>query len=425
MQPCSNLPIGHKGGFAAGNAGMARRFASRDVNSAVAIARKAGHFHAMRIRSLAAILGLWIFAGVLRAEEMRAAWVASVYNLDFPSKPGLSADAQKAQILRILDVAKSLRLNALMVQVRPECDALYESGIEPWSRFLTGAQGRSPGYDPLAFFIAEGRKRGIAIHAWINPYRAATNAGDERSGKHVASRLAGSVRRVGRALWLDPGSPEVQDHVVAVVRDLVHRYAVAGVHLDDYFYPYPDTYSGSFPDSATYARYVAKGGKLPKADWRRNNVNTMVRRLADATHSRGGCVFGISPFGIYTKGQPSDVKAGLDQLNELYSDPVAWLQQGWVDYLAPQLYWKDGGPQSFSALLRWWRDPGVNTRGIPIYPGIDLERLGSDGWPAGEIARELDLEKSIGPRHGGGFMLWNFSPLLKNTKGIRPVVAGS
>lgn len=356
---------------------------------------------------------------------MRAAWVASVYNLNFPSKPGLSADAQKAQILRILDAARAARLNALMVQVRPECDALYESGLEPWSRFLTGTQGRSPGYDPLAFFIAEGRRRGIAIHAWINPYRAATSASADRAGKNVANRLPGGTRRLTKMLWLDPGSPEVQDHVTAVVRDIVRRYPVAGVHLDDYFYPYPETYSGSFPDSATYARYQAKGGRLAKADWRRNNVNTMVKRLAEAVHSRPGCQFGISPFGIYTKGQPSTVRAGLDQLNELYSDPVAWIQQGWVDYLAPQLYWDDGGPQSFSELLKWWRNPGVNTRGVPIYPGIDIDRLISKGRSAAQIDRQLGLERSIGPRKAGGFLLWDFTPLLRDTKGIREVVAGN
>ncbi|HEY8898945.1 MAG TPA: family 10 glycosylhydrolase [Chthoniobacterales bacterium] len=355
--------------------------------------------------------------------EMRAAWVATVFNLNFPSRPGLSAEAQKAQIINILDVAQKARLNALMVQVRPECDALYESSFDPWSRFLTGTQGRSPGYDPLAFFISEGRKRGIAIHAWLNPYRAATNASDSRASKHVANHLGSGIRRLKRMLWLDPGSPEVQDYVVAVVRDIVRRYPVAGIHLDDYFYPYPETYSGSFPDSATYARYQAKGGKLGRADWRRHNVNTMVQRLAAATHSRPGCVFGISPFGIYTKGQPSDVKAGLDQLNELYSDPVAWLQQGWVDYLAPQLYWDDGGPQSFSALLRWWRNPGINPRGIPIYPGIDIDRLSSKGRSIGMISRQLDLEKSIGPRPRGGFFLWDFTPLRTNLKGVRSVVA--
>ncbi len=364
----------------------------------------------------------------LAAAEFRAAWVASVHNINFPSKPGLSAESQKAQILQILDVAKRARLNALLVQVRPEGDALYESAIEPWSRFLSGTQGVSPGYDPLAFFIAEGRKRGIGIHAWINPYRVATNAAADRSSKSPASRLAGSVRRVGRQLWMDPGSPEAQDYIVTVVRDLVRRYPVAGVHLDDYFYPYPETYSGPFPDEATYARYRAAGGSLARADWRRHSVNTLVRKLQAAVHgTRPGALFGVSPFGIYTKGQPADVKAGLDQLNELYSDPVAWLQQGWVDYLAPQLYWRDGGPQSFTALLRWWRNPGVNPRGIPIFPGIAIERLGGKhDWPAGEIAKQLDLTRAIGPQpNGTGFILWDFAPLKKNAKGILPVVAGN
>jgi uncharacterized lipoprotein YddW (UPF0748 family) len=376
----------------------------------------------MRFRFLAALLGLLVATAAARA-EMRAAWVATVYNLNFPSKPGLSADSQKAQIIRILDAARAARLNALMVQVRPECDAFYESALEPWSRFLTGTQGRNPGYDPLAFFIAEGKKRSIAIHAWINPYRAATSASADRSSKHVASKLPGGTRRLKTMLWLDPASPDVQDHVVAVVRDLVRHYPVAGVHLDDYFYPYPETYSGSFPDAALYARYQAKGGQLSKASWRRHNVNVMVQKLAAAVHSRPGCKFGISPFGIYTKGQPPTVTAGLDQLNELYADPVAWMQQGWVDYLAPQLYWDDGGKQSFSALLRWWRNPGVNTRGVPIYPGIDIDRLISKGRSASEISRQLGLERSIGPRSGGGFILWDFNPLLRNTKGVREIVA--
>jgi len=359
--------------------------------------------------------------------EMRAAWVASVYNLNFPTKPGLSADTQRAQIAQILDIAKRAGLNTLMVQVRPEGDALYESSFEPWSRYLTGTQGVSPGYDPLSAFIAEGRKRGIAIQAWINPYRVATSASANRSSKSPASRLAAYTRRVGKQLWLDPGSPEVQDYVVAVVRDIVRHYPVAGVHLDDYFYPYPDTYSGSFPDDKTYSRYQSGGGSLSRSDWRRNNVNTMVRRLQATVHSaRPGTLFGISPFGIYTKGQPAEVKAGLDQLHELYSDPVAWLQQGWVDYLAPQLYWKDNSPQSFSALLRWWRNPGINPRGIPIYPGIRIEALGSPyNWPGSEIARQLDLERSIGPKpHGGGFILWDFSPLRQDAKGIRAIVGG-
>lgn len=379
----------------------------------------------MLTRSASLILSLVILctAGV-HAGDMRAAWVASVHNINFPSKSGLSSEAQKREIIRILDTAKRANLNALMVQVRPECDALYESRLEPWSKWLTGSQGRSPGYDPLEFFIAEGRKRGIAIHAWINPYRAATSANSSRTANHPANKLEKFTRRVGRQLWLDPGAPEVQDHVVRVVADLVRRYPIAGVHLDDYFYPYPDTYSGSFPDDDSYARYKRGGGKLGKAAFRRYSVNRLVQRLSEVVHSgRSGALFGISPFGIYTKGQPSNVKAGLDQLNELYADPVMWMREGWVDYLAPQLYWRDGGPQSFTNLLVWWRDRKVNPRQIPIYPGIAIERLGGGfNWPAGEIAKQLKIEQKIGPRRQGGFILWDFAPLLSNRKDIIDVV---
>lgn len=357
--------------------------------------------------------------------EFRGAWVSSVYNINFPSDSGLSAETQKAQAIRILDAAKAAGLNAVLLQVRPESDALYESRIEPWSRYLTGTQGRSPGYDPLAFFIAEAKKRGIAVHAWLNPYRAAANAGQQRTANHISKKFPQFAYKVGSVLWMDPGAPEVQKHIVSVVRDLLSRYDLAGIHLDDYFYPYP-TDSGAvypFPDEKTYAAYRAAGGKLEKADWRRNNVHSLIHAISGAVHStKPGALFGVSPFGIYTKGAPPDVKAGVDQYHQLYSDPLKWMREGWVDYLAPQLYWAEGGPQSFSSLLRWWRSPQVNTRGVPIWPGIAVDRMSSHGWPASEIATQLALEKSIAPRGRGGFLLWNIGPLTKNSKDILSVV---
>ncbi len=360
-----------------------------------------------------------------RRGEFRAAWVATVFNLDFPSKSGLSADAQQREILRILDAAKSARLNALLVQVRPEADALYESGLEPWSRFLTGSQGRSPGYDPLSFFINEGRKRDIQIHAWINPYRASVNNTNARARNHVTSKYPGSVLRVRNLLWLDPGSRDVQNHTVQVVRDIVRRYPVAGIHLDDYFYPYPvDARKDvAFADDASFSRYQGGGGRLGKADWRRENVNTLVREIGRAIKSeRKGVLFGVSPFGIYTKGQPADVDVRLDQYEQLYADPVRWMREGWVDYLAPQLYWRDQSPQSFSRLLRWWRDPRVNPRNIPIYPGIAIDRLGgSHNWPVSEIDKQLQIERSMLP--AGGFVLFRMQMLVNNDKGVRDVVS--
>lgn len=361
--------------------------------------------------------------GVAHA-ELRGVWIASVHNLNFPSKAGLSPESQKAQIVRALDTAHAAGLNAVFFQVRPEGDALYASRLEPWSRFLTGTQGKSPGFDPLAFAISEGRKRGIGIHAWLNPYRANADAAKPLAAGHIARRYPQYAYRVGSVLWMDPGAPPVRKHIVDVVKDITSRYEVAGIHFDDYFYPYPDTKGRlpRFPDDKTYAAYKNAGGRLSKADWRRENVNALIRSVHQAVKStRPGAVFGVSPFGIYTKGEPPDVKAGVDQLNQLFSDPVRWMREGWVDYLAPQLYWKNEGPQSFRSLLEWWRGPRANPRGVPIYPGVAIDRLSSHGWPSSEIATQLRVERATQPRSSGGFILWNIGALEKNTQGVRAV----
>lgn len=367
-----------------------------------------------------------LFPLAVIADDFRGAWVASVHNINFPSEKGQSVESQKAQIIRILDTAKRSGLNSLMVQVRPESDALYPSNIEPWSRFLTGTQGQSPGYDPLGFFIAEGKKRGIGIHAWLNPYRGGANISNPRVSNHISRRYPQYAYKVGTVLWMDPGAPQVQDHILTVVRDLLQRYDLAGIHYDDYFYPYP-TNEGKvypFPDDATYAAYRARGGDLSKADWRRENVNSLIRRTGQLVRStKPGAKFGVSPFGIYMPGVPAGTKAGVNQYGQLYSDPVKWMKSGWIDYLAPQLYWKEGGPQSFSALLRWWRGPEANPSGVPIWPGVAVDRMGSHGWGSSEIATQLKLERSIGPRGRGGVIFWNIKPLQSNTKGIVGVVA--
>ncbi len=360
---------------------------------------------------------------------MRAAWVASVFNLNFPARAGSGAETQRQEIRRLVNLAADHGLNALMVQVRPEGDALYASNLEPWSRYLTGTQGVDPGYDPLAEFVAEGRKRGVAIHAWLNPFRAGSGGGG-RVASHVSRRIPESARKVGALTWMDPGDPAVREEVARVARDIVRRYAVAGVILDDYFYPYPGSGipRGTFPDEATYARFRAGGGALTVGEWRRSNIDNLIRDLHGAvTSARSGAKFGVSPFGIYRPNVPAGVTARVDQYAELYADPVRWLREGWVDYLSPQLYWPDAGPQSFSALLGWWRSPAVNPRGVPIYPSIAIDRLGgSTNWPASEIARQLRLEESIGPRGGGGgFVLWSVKPLQQDLKGVGAVVAAN
>src|SRR5690349_17242455 len=253
----------------------------------------------MLYRSAAVVLSfslLSLFSA--QASDFRGAWVASVYNLNFPTRPGLSAEEQERQIAGIVETAKKSGLNALMVQVRPEGDALYRSGLEPWSRFLTGVQGESPGYDPLAVFLEEGSRFGVSIHAWINPYRAASNSGQPRASTHESYTLNSAVHRVGSSLWLDPGDPAVRKHVEAVVRDLLNRYAVAGVVLDDYFYPYPSLANprGYLPYSNTYARYRSEGGALSLDDWRRHNVDLLIRAVHETvTATLPSAALGGSP----------------------------------------------------------------------------------------------------------------------------------
>lgn len=362
--------------------------------------------------------------GLSWATEMRGAWIPSVYNLDFPSRKNMTPIEQLREIHHLVKVAARCRLNNIFVQVRSEGDALYPSSIEPWSRFLTGKQGRTPGFDPLQAFIKEAKLRGIAVHAWINPYRVATNATNSFDRKHVSRSLAPCIRRIGNFLWMDPSSVAARDHVLRVVKDLISHYDLAGIHMDDYFYPYPSWSPAPFPDACAYLSYRTSGGQLGVGDWRRHNVNMLVYKLSVLIRQeRPGMKFGISPFGIYTKGSPPTVSTDLDQLNCLYADPVLWMCRGWVDYIAPQLYWEEGSPRSFSALLKWWRSPKVNPRGIPVYPGITLERLTQrNGWPVSEIALQMRLEKATRPRGEGGFILWRLHQLVIDVKGISSIV---
>ncbi|MBU3665800.1 MAG: hypothetical protein FGM15_07995 [Chthoniobacterales bacterium] len=370
---------------------------------------------ASALKSWLSFVFVLLLAFAARA-EFRGAWISAVHNLDWPSEQGLPPEAQKAELVRLLDSAKSLGLTDVFFQVRPEGDALYKSSLEPWSRFLTGTQGRDPGYDPLAFCISEASRRGIRVHAWINPYRASVKAGAPLASNHMARRFGPYAHRVGSVVCMDPGSQEVQDHVVKVVSDIASRYPVAGIHFDDYFYPYPSV--GKLPDAKTYERYRAAGGKLDIGDWRRDNVNKLIERSCRAAkQARPGVLFGVSPFGIYTKGQPSTVKAGLDQLNEIYADPVLWMRNGWVDYLAPQLYWKDKSDQSFAELLKWWRSPSANPRGIPIYPGIAAYRMSEQGWPPQEIVRQVALSRTVGSGPSG-HVFFRLATMANNVKGV-------
>ncbi len=340
--------------------------------------------------------------------EFRGAWVATVHNIDWPSAPGLSAATQKAELRAILNRAAEVKLTAILLQVRPASDALYSSKREPWSQFLTGIQGVSPGYDPLEFAIAEAHARGLELHAWINPFRAASNAKTSLAANHVAKQHPEWVRRFGAQLWVDPGEPEARDYVLGIIADIVQRYEVDGVHIDDYFYPYP-VKGESFPDDASWDRFGAKSG-LSRADWRRENINDFVRRMYRRVKAIKPAVqVGISPFGIWRPGVPATIEAQLDAYGQLFADSRKWLAEGWCDYLAPQLYWSiRPAKQSFPVLLEWWR---AQSRGKPVWPGLATERIGA-ARPAREILDQIAITRR--GTNSPGHIHWSMKALMQN-----------
>ncbi len=336
------------------------------------------------------------------AREFRGVWIAAVANIDWPSKPGLSTAASKRELLALLNRAKASGLNAVILQVRPAADALYASKLEPWSEYLTGKQGiaPSPAWDPLAFAVAESHRRGMELHAWFNPYRARhPSAKGVLSRRHIANTNPSLVRRYGTHLWMDPGEPAVRDRTVQVILDVVRRYDVDGVHIDDYFYPYKERDRNGlieFPDSVPYGRYVAAGGTMTRDDWRRENVNLLVHELHDRIHEVKPWVkFGISPFGIWRPGFPEQIR-GFDAYTELYADAKKWLNEGWVDYFTPQLYWPVAQvPQSYPVLLRWWSEQNAFAK--HLWPGNYTSRVGEAGrtpWRTTEIEQQIDATRA-------------------------------
>lgn len=329
--------------------------------------------------------------------EFRGVWVATVDNIDWPSKPGLSTREQKDELLELLDRAVALRMNAVIFQVRPSADALYASKLEPWSSFLTGRQGRAPqpAYDPLAFAVREAHARGLELHAWFNPYRA-RHRGDKSPSapSHISRTHPDLVKRYGSYLWMDPGQKAVRDRTLRVVLDVVKRYDIDGVHIDDYFYPYPEG-GKDFPDAATYRRYSASGGKLSRDNWRRANVDSLVHALYTGIKSTKPWVkFGISPFGIWRPGHPASVR-GLDAYDQLFADARKWVNEGWADYFTPQLYWRTDAPQQrYLDLLSWWI--GENRMGRHVWPGNFTSRATSAArnlWDPSEIVTQVKVTR--------------------------------
>ena len=304
--------------------------------------------------------------------EFRAMWVATYKNIDWPSRPGLSILDQKKELIGILDRAKAYGFNAVVLQVRPIGDALYTSSLAPYSPYLTGKMGKSPGYDPLAFAVAAAHARGLELHAWLNPFRVGLTSSDFTAlgtdAKEASVAHPEFTKTYGKYLWLDPSDDRAQAYVIAVVNEILRKYDVDGIHFDDYFYPYRESDNSGvidFPDAENYAKYLINGGTLAKSDWRRDRVNTFVKRVYTAIKSRKRYVkFGISPFGIWRPGNPENV-TGMDAYDVLFADSRTWLQKGWVDYLAPQLYWSiDSSGQSYPSLLDWWNAQNPKKRYI-------------------------------------------------------------
>lgn len=347
--------------------------------------------------------------------ELRGAWVASVANMHFPSRPGLTALEGQREIDALVARAAECRLNAIFFQVRPEGDALYSSKLEPWSRFLTGTQGGDPGYDPLAYLIEKAHAQNIEVHAWLNPYRASAVPSEKTKpiAPHIAAITPAEVVPYGSFVWMLPTSPAVQKRLVDVCRDLVQRYDFDGLHFDDYFYPYPEG-GQDFPDQAGWQLYQEGGGPLSRADWRRANVNQAIAEVARTVHQVKPYVrFGISPFGLPAPQRPAGI-AGFDQYAKLYADPQLWSDRGYVDYLAPQLYWPTTRKeQAFEPLLTWWTNHAQGGR--YTFAGLNIQGLSTKPeWTLSEYREELELIRERSDFGAQGCIWWSIKPLLED-----------
>ncbi|HYK77379.1 MAG TPA: family 10 glycosylhydrolase [Daejeonella sp.] len=316
--------------------------------------------------------------------EFRGAWIATVANIDWPSKPGLPTEIQKQELLRIFDDHQRSGINAIMLQVRPATDAFYGKGREMWSRFLTGKQGQKPNpyYDPLEFAIEEAHKRGMELHAWFNPYRATFDLVDGNTNYlHLTKQKPEWFFTFGGKKLFNPGIPAVREYIVQVIMDVVHNYDVDGIHFDDYFYPYPEK-NQTLPDYEAFKTYGAGFNKID--DWRRHNVDTLIKTLSDSIHAAKRYVkFGVSPFGIWrnrSQHPEGSESNGFDGYGKLYADARKWVQSGWLDYINPQIYFPFYyAAAPYEKLVDWWSN---NSFGRHLYIGQAAYRAAENrqGW---------------------------------------------
>ena len=377
----------------------------------------------MRVKSLLCVFFLLLMAGGVFAQvqtgsaypkrEFRAAWIQSV-NGQFR---GMPTEKLKQNLIGQLNSLQKAGINAIIFQVRPEADALYASRLEPWSRFLTGVQGKAPEpyWDPMQFMIDECHKRGMEFHAWINPYRTKTTLKSELAPNHVYNIHPEWFVTYGDQLYFDPALPESRRHICMVVSDIVSRYDVDAIHMDDYFYPYPIK-GKDFPDDASFARFG--GGFSNKGDWRRSNVNVLIKKLHETIREIKPWVkFGISPFGIY-RNESSDPLGsktkGLQNYDDLYADVLLWAREGWIDYNIPQIYWHIGHPVAdYETLVKWW---ARNTENRPLFIGQSVMNTVQNADPKNPSINQLPRKMALQQAYQtiGGSCQWPASAVIEN-----------
>lgn len=377
----------------------------------------------MRVKSLLCVFFLLLMAGGVFAQvqtgsaypkrEFRAAWIQSV-NGQFR---GMPTEKLKQNLIGQLNSLQKAGINAIIFQVRPEADALYASRLEPWSRFLTGVQGKAPEpyWDPMQFMIDECHKRGMEFHAWINPYRTKTTLKSELAPNHVYNIHPEWFVTYGDQLYFDPALPESRRHICMVVSDIVSRYDVDAIHMDDYFYPYPIK-GKDFPDDASFARFGR--GFSNKGDWRRSNVNVLIKKLHETIREIKPWVkFGVSPFGIY-RNESSDPLGsktkGLQNYDDLYADVLLWAREGWIDYNIPQIYWHIGHPVAdYETLVKWW---ARNTENRPLFIGQSVMNTVQNADPKNpsinQLPRKMALQRAY--QTIGGSCQWPASAVVEN-----------
>lgn len=358
--------------------------------------------------------------------EFRAAWIATVANINWPSSRNLSTQEQKNEAIRILDLLAETNFNAVVFQVRPSADALYKSNYEPWSYYLAGETGKAPApyYDPLEFWIDEAHKRGMELHVWLNPYRAHHLSGGGVSSESMVKKSPSNIVKLKNGMyWFDPASVKTQDHVSNVVRDIVSRYDIDAVHFDDYFYPYASYNGGAdFPDTASWNTYKNADGSLSKADWRRDHVNKFIERInKEIKQEKSYVKFGISPFGIWKSGYPAGV-VGSSQYDELYADAKLWLNKGWIDYFSPQLYWPiNSQRQNFQDLLQWWQDE--NTMNRHLWPGLNTVEVKAANRST-EIVNQIKITNEVLSKESIGVVHYSVAGLMNNSQMVTALKNG-